>query len=174
MLKEYLAFGGLPRVALAKKHQEKIELIDDIYKTYLLQDVRNFIKNQDTVQFNNLLKILSSQIGNMVNSNELSNTTQLSYTKCEEYIYLMEQMYIIKLITPFTTNKRREITKMKKLYFLDIGLRNMIYNSFNDIDIRVDNGSIFENFVFLELLKVLQKPNTIQYYRTKHKRWSGN
>jgi len=45
-------------------------------------------------------------------------------------------------------------------------LRNIIYNSFNDISIRVDNGQIFENFVYLQLLQN-RKQNQIFYYRTK-------
>ena len=56
---------------------------------------------------------------------------------------------------------------MRKVFFLDTGLRNIIYNSFNDIDIRVDNGSIFENFVFLELMKGKRKTAEVKYYRTK-------
>lgn len=166
LLKEYLTYGGLPKVALTKDHAEKIELLDDIYQTYLLKDVKQFIKNQDFVAFNKLLKILSSQVGNMMNINEIANTIQLPYRKCETYINILEQMFIIHLLAPFSSNSRKEISKMKKLYFCDTGLRNIVYNSFNDIDIRVDKGQIFENFVYLQLLANF-KPANIKYYRTK-------
>jgi hypothetical protein len=33
-MKEYLTFGGLPRVALARKSTDKIDLLDDIYKVF--------------------------------------------------------------------------------------------------------------------------------------------
>lgn len=163
---EYLTYGGLPKVAIANDYSQKEELLNDIYKTYLLKDVREFIKNKDFVAFNKLLKIISAQIGNVLNINELSNTTQLPYKVCEEYINILEQMFIIQLVNPFTTNKRKEITKMKKIYFCDIGLRNIIYNSFNNIDIRTDKGQIFENYVYLNLLQNY-KQNQIHYYRTK-------
>jgi len=166
LLKEYLTYGGLPKVALTKNHAEKIELLNDIYQTYLLKDVKQFIKNQDFVAFNKLLKILSSQIGNMMNINEISNTIQLPYRKCETYINILEQMFIIHLLTPLASNSRKEISKMKKLYFCDTGLRNIVYNSFNDIDIRVDKGQVFENYVYLQLLSNI-KPENIKYYRTK-------
>ncbi len=58
------------------------------------------------------------------------------------------------------------ITKLRKVFFNDIGLRNIIYNSFNDIEIRTDNGAIFENFAYLEIQKTLS-PRTCNYYRTK-------
>lgn len=145
---------------------DEFQYINDILQTYLLKDVRQYVRNQDFVGFNKLLKVLSSQIGNMLNINELSNTVQLPYRTCEKYIYLLEQMFIIHLVAPYTSNKRHEITKMKKIYFCDLGLRNIIYNSFNDIDIRIDKGQLFENYVYLELIKSIGN-NKIYYYRTK-------
>jgi len=163
---DYLIYGGLPRVALEKNNTAKTELLDDIYKTYLVRDVRQFVKNEDFIGFNKLLKILSSQIGNMININELSKTCSLNYKKTEEYLSLLEQMYIIKLINPYNTNKRKVITKMKKLYFSDLGLRNMLYQDFKQIETRTDNGALFENFVYLEVKKNLNKAFAIYYYRT--------
>ncbi|MCD4793537.1 MAG: ATP-binding protein [Bacteroidales bacterium] len=166
LLNEYLIYGGLPKIALTTQYEEKIKLLQDILQTYLLRDVRSYIRNEDFTGFNKMLQLLAAQIGNQVNINELSKLSKISYRKCEEYISLLEQMYILKLISPFSTNKRKEITKMKKVYFYDLGMRNMIYNSFNDIDIRVDKGAVFENFTFLELSKHLML-SEIKYYRTK-------
>ncbi len=168
LLKEYLTYGGLPKVALADDYEEKKELLNDIYQTYLLKDVRQYINNVDFIAFNKLLRLLSSQIANLVNINDISNTIQFSYRKCEQYINILEQMFIIHLVTPYYGNYRKEITKMKKIFFCDIGLRNIIYNSFNNIDIRVDNGAIFENYIYLQLLKS-NKQNDIHFYRTKDK-----
>lgn len=165
-LNSYLIYGGFPRQALANEYDTKTELIDDIYKTYLIKDVRAYIRNEDTVGFNKLLRMLASQIGNMINVNELSRISGLSYKKCNEYIYLLEQMYIIKLVEPYATNKRKVISKMKKVFFTDLGLRNRIYNSFNDIEFRTDNGALFENYVFLEIARNISNASTINYYRT--------
>ena len=166
-LKNNLIFGGMPRVVLENNIEDKIQILDDIYRTYLLRDVKSYIRNQDSVGFNKLLQILAIQISNLVNINDLSKSTGLTYNKCEEYLYLLEQMYIIKLISPFETNKKKAIKKMRKVYFLDLGLRNKIINNFNDIDLRVDNGAIFENFVFLEIIKSMKPYSIINFYRTR-------
>ncbi len=165
-LNEYLIYGGFPRQALVNDYDTKTELIDDIYKTYLIKDVRSYIRNEDTVGFNKLLRLLASQIGNLINVNELSKISGLSYKKCDEYIYLLEQMYIIKLVEPYSTNKRKVISKMKKVYFTDLGLRNRIYNNFNEIEFRNDNGAIFENYVFLEISRIISNSASINFYRT--------
>lgn len=165
---EYLIYGGLPRAALTDNQREKAEVLNDIYQTYLMNDVRHYISNAHFVGFNRLLRLLAAQIGNLVNINELSRESGLSYTDCEKYLHLLQHMYIIKLVEPFFTNKRKVIGKMKKVYFCDLGLRNIIYSSFNDMAFRTDNGAIFENEVFLELWRSRQASETIQFYRTQN------
>ncbi len=164
---EYLVYGGLPRAALTNSPEEKAEILNDIYQTYLLKDVRSYIANEHFVGFNKLLRLLATQIGNLVNVNELSREAGLPYQRCEEYIYLLEKMYIIRLVEPFYTNKRKTIGKMNKVYFCDLGLRNIIYNSFNEIAFRTDNGALFENYVLMELLRGCRANDTLQFYRTQ-------
>jgi predicted AAA+ superfamily ATPase len=163
---EYLIYGGMPRAALTDNKDEKTEILNDIYQTYLLKDVRNYIQNEQTVGFNKILRLLASQIGNMVNINDLSRKSGVSYKQCEEFIYLLEQMYIIKLLEPYSMNKRKVISKMKKVYFCDMGLRNMIERNFNTLDFRPDNGAIAENFVMLELWRNKTAGGALQFYRT--------
>ena len=165
-MNEYLIYGGYPRMALQHDFDEKAAVLDDIYKTYLMKDIRNYIKNEHVVGFNKMLRILAIQIGNLLNINELSKNSGLPYKKCEEYIYLLEQMYIIKTIEPYYTNKRKVITKMKKIYFADIGLRNIILSDLSSIEYRLDNGALFENYILLELLKNKKTVTNISYYRT--------
>lgn len=166
LLNEYLLYGGLPKVALANDYDEKKSLLNDIYQTYLLKDVRQYIENKNFVGFNKILRILSSQVGNLLNINELSKSVRLSYIKVEEYVDVLEQMYVIQKVSPFYVNVKKEISKMQKVFFYDIGLRNVVYNSFNDINIRTDNGQIFENCVFLQLLNNYDIRD-IHFYRTK-------
>ncbi|GHV35079.1 ATPase [Bacteroidia bacterium] len=165
LLSEYLLYGGLPRVALATNYEEKTELLNDIYQTYLWKDVKSYIKNEHSVAFNRLLRLLSNQIGNLVNVNNLSKESGLAYNTCEQYIYILEQMYIIKLLEPFSNNRRKEVQKMKKVYFYDTGLRNVIERNFEDLDFRRDKGSVFENHCFLELWRNKGNTDNIKFYR---------
>jgi len=167
LLTQHLVFGGMPRTWLERNPVEKMQILHDIYSTYLLRDVKSFVKNKDSIGFNKLTRLLALQIGNLVNINELSRNTGLTYKKCEDYIYLLEQMYIIKLIEPFESNRRKAIKKMKKVYFLDLGIRNMIIQNFNEPDLRMDNGALFENFVLLEILKNKASYTKIYFYRTR-------
>jgi predicted AAA+ superfamily ATPase len=163
---EFMIFGGLPRAALTNSYPEKIEILNDIFQTYLLKDVRNYILNEQVIGFNKLLQLLAFQTGNLVNINKLSRESGLTYKTCENFIFLLEQMYIIKMVTPFKGNQRKAITKMQKIYFCDTGLRNRLTNNFNPTSSRGDNGAIFENTVFLELCKIKSNSTQIQFFRT--------
>jgi hypothetical protein len=165
---DYLIFGGLPRAALTTHPEEKTELLNDIYQTYLLNDVRRYVANEHFVGFNKLLRLLATQIGNLVNVNELSRESGLPYGDCETYIGLLQKMYVIKLIEPFFTNRRKVIGKMKKVYFCDLGLRNIIYSSFSEMPFRTDNGAIFENEILLELWRNRKADDSISFYRTQN------
>ena len=167
VLNKQLIYGGMPRVCLTEQPEEKVQRLFDIFQTYLLRDVKSYVRNQDSVGFNKLLTALALQTANIVNVNELSRTSGLSYNKCLDYIYLLEQMFIIKLVAPYEINQRKAITKMKKVFFLDLGIRNIIIQNFNDLDFRLDAGALFENFVFLELLKKMENYYTINYFRTR-------
>ncbi len=167
VLQEYFIYGGLPRAALTSSPEEKAEILNDIYQTYLLKDIRSYIANEHFVAFNRLLRLLATQIGNLVNINELSREAGLPYQRCEEYIYLLEKMYIIRLVEPYYTNKRKTIGKMNKVYFCDLGLRNIIYNSFSEMSFRTDSGALFENYVLLELLRGCKANDSLQFYRTQ-------
>lgn len=164
---DYLIFGGLPRTALTGHPEEKAELLNDIYQTYLLNDVRRYVANEHFVGFNKLLRLLAAQIGNLVNVNELNRESGLPYNDCETYIGLLQKMYVIKLVEPFFTNRRKVIGKMKKVYFCDLGLRNIIYGSFNEMPFRTDNGAIFENEILLELWRNRKADDSVSFYRTQ-------
>jgi predicted AAA+ superfamily ATPase len=66
--------------------------------------------------------------------------------------------------------KRDEITKMKKVYFYDTGLRNALINNFQPLNIRADSGQLFENFIIAEILKANYYGNydfKLHFWRTK-------
>ena len=73
--------------------------------------------------FNKLLRLLSTQIGNLVSVSELSRESGAPAVACEEYLYMLQKMYIIKLIEPYFTNRRKVIGKMKKALRPSIILR---------------------------------------------------
>jgi len=119
-LYKYLYYGGYPRItAELSTDEEKKEELNEIYTSYLQKDIKSLISGENIIAYNNLLKCIASQIGNLININELSNTTGLTRRQVENYLTILQETFIIKMLPPFYSNKRKEISKMPKLFFSD-------------------------------------------------------
>ena len=170
LLIEYMNFGGYPRVVLASEQTEKVRMIDEIYRSVLEKDIGYLLKVDKTDAFSTLIKILSSQIGNLINYSELSSTLNISYQTVKKYLWYSQKIFLLELISPYARNVRKEITKSPVPYFWDLGLRNYALGIFGHIDSPSEGGFIFENLVFL-LLKEQAKLGTtkLNFWRTKDK-----
>ncbi|MBU3965220.1 ATP-binding protein [Patescibacteria group bacterium] len=160
---EYLSYGGYPEVLTTQGAEEKETVLKSIIKIYIDKDIINQLNVENVTGFNNLIKILAGQIGQLVNSHELSNTANISINTLKKYLEILAGTYIIDLVTPYFKNIRSEISKMPKVYVLDIGIRNYLLRSL-DMDLN-GRGGVIENFVYNTLLAQYGK-EYIHFYRT--------
>jgi len=164
LFEEYLTYGGYPAVVLEKDRNEKKEILNDLVKTYLKRDVMD--SNQsDYLKVIQLLKVLANQTGQLVNTNELSNTLRFANTTVENYLYVLQKCYHINLIRPFYKSLRKELTKMPKIYFHDLGFRNSLLNQWQSSPERPDRGQHIENYLCIRL-RQLYGQEMIRYWRT--------
>jgi len=164
--REYLIYGGYPKVVLAPL-VEKEEILKDLAYSYIKKDIFEANIKQEEVFFK-LLKIIASQIGNLINATELASTLDVSRTAIDDYLFLMQKSFHIGLVKPFYKNLRKEITKMPKAYFLDLGLRNFLLKDFKPFAERQDKGQVLENALYKELLKNNESED-IKFWRTTQK-----
>lgn len=165
----YLLYGGYPKVVLAENDEMRRILLEEIGSSYIKKDIVDAgIRN--TEKYFLLLKILAGQTGGLVNSQELSNTLKLAHKTVDEYIYVIEKSYQAAFIRPFSSNIRKELTKMQKVYFYDLGLRNFFLNNYNKIDKRADKGEYLENIAFKEFLGMKKRVEEIRFWRTQDKK----
>lgn len=167
-LKEYLNFGGYPRVVLSETIEEKRKVIDEIYRSYIEKDIYYFLGVKKGAEFTDLVRVLASQIGSLVNFSELSRTVGISAKTLKEYLWYLEKTFIVHRVTPFFKNLRKEITKSPVVYFHDTGLRNYALGTFGNINSPQDAGFLFQNFIF-NILKesAVLSPYGIHFWRTK-------
>jgi len=167
-LSEYIIYGGYPRPSLEINKQRKLKFLKEIYSSYIEKDVVGFLKIKEPLVFTKLVSVLAGQIGQLINVKELSQTLKLNQRTIENYLNILEQTFVIKKITPFFSNLRKELTKMPKLYFIDSGLRNLAIDSFQSFDSRPDKGALLENYIFSSLF-TQQKNFVVHFWRTQAK-----
>jgi len=170
LLMEYLNFGGYPRVVLEDRQDEKVRVIDDIYRSVLERDVAYLLKVEKTEAFNRLIKVLAGQIGNLINYKELSSTLGTSFQTVKKYLWYAQKIFLLNLVTPYSRNVRKEITQSPVAYFGDLGLRNYALGIFGTVASPAECGFLFQNLVFL-ILSSIRHPGltTLHFWRTKDK-----
>lgn len=165
-LYEYLVFGGYPKAAQINDMNLKVSILNEVYSSYVRKDIKDIANIEDIFAFNNLIKLLSAQAGNMVNTNEIAGTLGINAATVKKYLFLLENTFIASLLNPYFKNKRKEISKMPKVYLLDNGLRNASLSSFHLFDGRSDRGVLFENYIFSELKRRYRINEEFFYWRT--------
>ena len=152
-LEQLLIFGSYPEVVKRKSFEEKTQLLRELLTSYLYKDILEFQQVKNPNLINKLLKALALQIGQEVSYNELSSLLGVDKNTIERYVDLLEKCFVIFRLSPYTQNKRKELSRLRKIYFYDLGIRNAIINNFNFLDSRDDIGRLFENFMIVERLK---------------------
>lgn len=168
-LEEYMLFGGYPRVVLAETADQKRDEMDEIFRSYIDRDISDLLNVDKPEALTQMLKIIASQIGSLVNITELSNTIGISNKTVQLYLWYLEQTFILRKLTPFYRNIRSEITKAPVYYFSDTGLRNYLLGLFGLPAIPASlSGHLFENLVFNTLRQQFEYGATgIHFWRTR-------
>ena len=151
---EYITYGGIPIVVLADTDEQKMALLDNLFKETYIRDivVRNKVRNVGEME--TLLNILSSAIGSLTNPNKLQKTfksvnqSKITATTITKYIEYLEDSFLIEEAKRFDIKGKSYIGTPMKYYFMDIGLRNARLN-FRQMEVTHS----MENVIYNELRK---------------------
>ncbi len=170
LLNEYLNFGGYPRIITAERGEDKRNLIEEIFHSYVEKDLVYLLKIDRPEAFVKLVRLLSGQIGRLINYSKLSASLGISVHTLKKYLWFAGKTFIINLVTPFFKNNRKEITKTPVVYFVDLGLRNYAIGQMGRYEENEDMGFLFQNFIY-NLLKEKIKPFGwhLHFWRTTDK-----
>jgi predicted AAA+ superfamily ATPase len=151
LLSHRIIYGYYPEVVTSFGNE--LEVIQAISDSYLYKDLLIWDKVKKSDKIVKLLQALSYQIGNQVSYHEIGNKIGLHSATVENYIQLLEKAFVIYRLPSFSRNIRSELTKTRKIYFYDNGVRNAIIGNFKPIELRNDVGELWENFVISERMK---------------------
>lgn len=154
-LSEYLVYGTYPEVFSLANRKEKISYLNELCSAYLYKDILEITSIRYASKINDLLRLLAFQIGSEVSLSELGASLSMSKETVISYLDLLEQSFIIFRLSGFSRNLRKEVTKMDKIYFYDLGIRNTIINQLNSVEQRNDVGALWENMMIVERKKQL-------------------
>lgn len=148
----HLRFGSYPDVVINPLDAET--LLKNLAGQYLYKDVLIWKDIRKPELLDKLLKLLAYQVSSEVSINELANALKVKSETVENYIDLLEKSFVVFRLKSYSTNERKEVTKMNKIYFWDNGIRNAIIDDFRPLELRNDIGALWENFLVSERMKM--------------------
>ncbi len=158
----FLERGGFPEPFMAEGHEDadrwRMQYVDGLIRT----DILDFERIHDFKAMQMVLDVLRNRIGSPLSYTSIAEDIQVAPNTVKKYIQILESLYIIFRVPPFSKNIARSILKEPKIYFFDTGL------------VRGNEGVRFENMVALCLLKHVYaqvdlkgQPLALHYMRTK-------
>lgn len=163
-LDHFLERGGFPEPFLDRDlvdaNRWRRQYVDSLLRT----DVLDFENIHNLTAIRLVFELLREKVGSPISLTSIAEDVSISPNTVKKYIEILEALYIVFRVTPFSRNIARSLLKEPKIYFFDIGL------------VKGDNGVKFENFVAVSLLKhvfakidYLAEDYALNYLHTKER-----
>jgi len=152
--RDYLQYGGFPAVALMGQDPNIWRTVmEGIYSTILDLDIGHKNNVRDNAMLKDLAEYMIANAGTVVSSKSISdylnsNNRKNSRITIENYLLMMERAFLLYKVRRYDIQGKVRLNTLGKYYVTDLGLRNLIVNSWDD-----DLGRILENVVYLELVR---------------------
>lgn len=156
-LENDLIYGTYPSVMGSI---EPVAALQEIIEGCLYRDVfeHEIVRGGDRLI--KVLQMLALRVGSEVSYNEIGDILGLDKVTVSRYVSLLEGANIIFHLPPLKRRLRKELGKLRKIYFYDLGVRNSLINNFNPLHLRQDAEALWENFFVSERMK---------YNRSRHR-----
>lgn len=151
-LSQYMLYGGIPLVVLLEDEVDKTNLLQRLFDEVYVRDIERRHKIRNKAELEELLNVLSSAIGSLVNPEKLSTTfhsvkkSKITAATLKKYLEALEDSFLVDATSRYDIKGKSYISSQKKYYFSDLGLRNARIN-FRQIE----QTHSMENIIYNEL-----------------------
>ena len=151
-MREYMTYGGLPQTVTMTDDEQKEDYLKSLFTHTYLVDIKERYKIRYDADLEELIDLLSSSIGGLLNPIKLKNTFKsvkkldISYDTIKRYLDLLQDAFLIERAVRYDIKGKRYIDTPSKYYFEDLGLRNARINFRQG-----EQTHLLENLIYNEL-----------------------
>ena len=135
--------GGFPEPALAADHEEAQRWRSTYFTDLIREDVLEFSRVNEVNAMRLFAQTLQSRVGSPLSIASIARDMAVSPKTLSRYLEILEALYIVFTVRPYSRNIARSTLQQPKVYFFDTGL------------VQGDAGVRFENLVACHLLKLV-------------------
>lgn len=150
-----MAETGFPRLQGTADPAARELYLSSYVQTYVERDVRELLRIEKRREFEIFLKMCALRTAQVVNYDALARDAGVSPVTAKEWLSLLEDSFLIRLVYPYHTNKTKRLIKSPKLYFLDMGIAAYLAGWRDPEMLRLGplGGAAFETHVFAQILR---------------------
>ena len=173
-LAERVLRGGYPEAIARPSAKRRVAWARQYIDAIIQRDVRDVAGIEKLDQLPRFLRALAQTAGQMCNYAQLGSQVGLDGKTAARYVGVFEQMYLLRRIDVWASNRLKRVVKTSKLQFLDSGLLAALLD-LSFVEVQQDRtrfGHVLETFVFAELLKHTTTADgdyRLMYYRDADK-----
>ena len=150
--------GGFPQSYLQRSDKASDSWRENFIRTFVERDIHQLGINIPSVTSRRLLSMCAHNQGQLLNSARLGESLGTSYHTVRKYLDMLEQMFILRSLQPYTPNIRKRVVKSPKIYIRDSGILHAILN-IEEMNVLMGHpvfGSSWEGYCIENILTQLQ------------------
>lgn len=154
-LLQLVAAGGYPDAIKRRAERRRQDWYRAYIKSIVQRDIPEIADIAAPDRIPKLLEISARFAGQLTNLSEIGRATGLDHKTVEHYLRVLEQIYLVQRVQPWSRNELSRLVKTPKLHFIDSGLLTSM-RGYSLARLRTDRsllGPLLESFVFSELSK---------------------
>lgn len=150
-----LVSGGFPEATARTSISRREAWFQSYVQAILQRDVRDLANIEQLTEIPNLLQLLATRSGTLLNLAELSRTARLPQTTLKRYFALLEMLFLVVRLPSWERNAGKRLVKAPKVFLPDSGLLNyFLAETPQSLAAKPGlPGGTVETFVLAELLK---------------------
>ena len=138
-----MTVGGFPEPFLDGDERAARRWRRERFDRVLREDIRDLEPVRNIQLLGMFLDILRNRVGGLITLSNLAGDIQISPKTAKAWLEVLNKMYLVFSVRPYTKSLPRAVLKPPKVYFFDNG------------DVIGDEGARFENLIANSLLKRL-------------------
>jgi hypothetical protein len=150
---KYVMLGGFAGAYSYNDNLDKTKYIQDVYETILIRDLVDRYRVGNPSSLKRIANYLMDNVGNISSSRNISTALPIadektSHTTVVNYIRYLCNAFVFYEAKRYDVKGKNYLQSLNKYYLVDVGMRVAELGKRN-----FDWGRIYENIVFIELLR---------------------
>jgi predicted AAA+ superfamily ATPase len=160
--------GGYPVALTQPDGAIRSAWLRSFISTYTERDLRMLGLGAASNDVQRLLYMLASMHGNLINTNNLSNSIGLNNMITRNILSFFEKSFLIRLLLPWYANIGKRLIKSPKIFFRDSGIINHLLGivSYEEMLRHPMLGNLWEGYVIENIINSLGEEFQYYFYRT--------